>query len=892
MTAIQVSTGTPVQALNLPAENRSPPGVQPTDGGHGGQDAYAPATTPEGNATNQAATDLQGAAEALANMQGLARQGQNFAQAELDAGYLQQNVASARADLASAVGAEIDALMEADPGLTREQAAGIVASRFEGTPVAADVTDAIADADVQSAVDATIDGVDQSQGPEAALSGLDDALAGLPPDVRERVIADPRVQQWIEDAAARATEPLAPYIGPDATSDGREGEAVVSALQRLSWTTGELSPELAAAVLDAALGDFEQLPLARHGGGIYPNPMNTGSLDLVVQLASYVATAGNGQDLIGRLIALNGGNGGWEYATDAVQLSTNGDPRFSTTVGPALFVELERLGIPLTANGESPVVYAMGPILDDVHGTIQGHAEDYYGLVETLQFAQQMRPLYGSDAEFEAALDTLMRDKIGDDWQVQVESAQQALATDGSRLLGQLQQFMALPADHPLRVEVDALVNDILADPAAQAAIGFALRSDPSLVQGRSGELLLEMFATPGLDAGARGLAVEFGNAWISARTGPALAALDPADPASIAEFERQLSALDDPRLAAALGVDPAALEGAVAALVEAAPALAGDQAQQQAAQRTLNGALNDIDGFSADDAAGQVFRGLALSASGSAFMNANDLQVDDPRVETFLDAAIGNLEFMKGANFSAKALIGVAVNAEVIAGGSLVGKYGLGNAGVGRLLAAVGIASDTWQAIQAFGDGDVPGGVLHATAAGGVLAGLLGAGTWLGPVGWAVAALSYVGLGALEQARHNNRFETDAMREFLAASNLSDAAAAELFNTTGNAVSPVPFLLHYAQQQGLSVEQAIAWFNTLADSGELKFVVELAHRTIDAAGDDGTGLPATHESDAELERELAAPGANIVGIVLSHEPASCAQLDMLLEAADIPLPG
>src|SRR5690606_14019983 len=193
---------------------------------------------------------------------------------------------------------------------------------------------------------------------------------------------------------------------------------------------------------------------------------------------------------------------------------------------------------------------------------------------------------------------------------------------------------------------------------------------------------------------------------------------------------------------------------------------------------------------------------------------------------------------------------------------------------------------------IQAFGDGDVPGGVLHATAAGGVLAGLLGAGTWLGPVGWAVAALSYVGLGALEQARHNNRFETDAMREFLAASNLSDAAAADLFNTTGNAVSPVPFLLHYAQQQGLSVEQAIAWFNTLADSGELKFVVELAHRTIDAAGDDGTGLPATHESDAELERELAAPGANTVGIVLSHEPASCAQLDMLLEAADIPLPG
>src|SRR5690606_29768023 len=289
MPAIQVSTRTPVQALDVPAENRSPPGVQPADGSHGGPDAYTPATTAEGTATNQAAADLQGAQDALASMQALARQGQNFAQAELDAGYLQQNVASARADLASATGAEIDALMAADPGLTREQAAALVASRFEGTPVATDVTDAIAAADIHSVVDATIDGVDPSQGPEAALSALDDALADLPPDVRERVIADPRVQQWIGEAAARATEPLAPYIGPDAASDGREGEAVVSALQRLSWTTGELSPELAAAVLDAALGDFEQLPLARHGGGIYPNPMNTGSLDLVVQLASYVA---------------------------------------------------------------------------------------------------------------------------------------------------------------------------------------------------------------------------------------------------------------------------------------------------------------------------------------------------------------------------------------------------------------------------------------------------------------------------------------------------------------------------------------------------------------------------------------------------------------------------
>lgn len=880
------STATP---SSLPAEVE-PPAADPTGQGGDGVADGDPGTA-EAQATDQAASDLQAAESSLAQMQALARDGHGFAQAELADGYLQQNVATARTALATAVQAEIDALLRSEPGLTREQASAAIAARAAGTGTEAEVLEALDEAETLAAVDAAIDGVDPSNGPTAALAALDDALATLPPDVRARALADPRVQRWITDAAADITAPLGPYLQRTSEGDGRHGEAVLSALQRLSWSTGDLSPELAAALLEAALPDFEQVQANYfNGGGIYPSPMTTGSLDLAVQVASYVANAEAGQALIGRLIALNGDHGGWEYATDAVQGSTHGDPGLSTTVGPALFVELERLGIPLTANGESPVIYAMGPILADIDGPITGRAEDYYALVETLQFAQQMRPLYGSDEEYQAALDALMSGELGADWQDQIEAAQQALATDGTRLLGQLQQFMALPADHPLRPEVDRLVQDVLADPVAQAAIGFALRADPTLSQGRSGELLLDLFSTPGLDAGGRALAVEFGNSYIGAETGVALTELDPGDPASVAAFEAQVAGLDDPRLAAILGVEPGALGEAVAALADAAPALAGDPDQQAAAQRTLNLALNGIDGFGADDPAGQVFRGLALSASGSAYMNANDLQVDDPRVETLLDSAIDNLEFLKGANFSAKSLIGVAVNAELIPAGSVVGKYGLGNVGAGRLLAAVGIASDTWQAVQSFRDGDPGSGALHLTAAGGTLLGVLAAGTWAGPVGWAIAAVSYIGLGAIAQAQHNNRFETDGMKAFLAASGLSDAAAAELFNTTGDAVSPVPYLLHYAASHGLDPEAAMAWLNGLAESGELKFVVEIAHRAIDASGDDGTALPATADSDAELDAQFRS--GTPLTILLTHAPESLAQMDRLLEEADIARPG
>lgn len=823
-----------------------------------------PAATAEARATNEAAAQLQSANESLASMQALAAQGHGFARPELHSGYLQQNVRDAEVALQEAISDEIDRVLAASPGMDDAEAADVVLARFEEHPEqAAGVEAAIDEVLPARQASALVDGIEPGENAVQTVHALDDALAGAPEEVRALVLADPRVQAWIEQAADLVTEPLAPYQDdPDQIGHRNYPDDMLSAIRGLQQAGNGLHPDLSAALARAALPAFEQVNSEVFGGHGMFGGADDQALAELVGVASHVSGAQGDQALVGRFIDLAGEHAQWERVTGAITAHGGFIPELATSIGPALFIELERRGIEVGQG--SPVLASMEPVRSNVDRMMRGDAADLYELTETLMFAQEMRPLFNSDAAYETALDELMTETLGADWQDQINAQQEVLAEHGSRLLNQLGQYMALPADHPLRPEVDAFIGEMLNDPVAQATISMALRQDPSLAQGHQGDAMLELFAIDGLDGNARMLAAEFGNLYIATHAGEALSALDAGDPATFEAADAQIAALDDPRLAAALGVEPAALTDSIDALREGLPGLGGDEAQRGAAQRTLNNALNGIPGFAADDPAGQIFRGLALTASGSALINANGLSLDDPRVESLIDHAMDNLEFLKGANFSGKSLISVAVGLDLVSGDNFVGKYGLGNTLTGRLFAAVGIAGDSWNAYQAFQDGDAGRGTLHVTAAGGAVAGIIGAGTWLGPVGWAVAAISYIGLGAMSRAEHNNRFETGEMRDFLAASGLSDAAAAELYNTTGSAVSPVPLLLEYGQHHGLDVPQTVAWLNSLS-SDELSQLVRITHAALDGMDDGQAALPATHESDAGRQEYFDQTGMHLL---------------------------
>lgn len=843
------------------------------DAGNGRPPA-PPAATAEARATNEAAARLQSANESLASMQELAAQGHGFARPELDAGYLQQNVRDAEADLQEAISAEMDRAAAAAPGMDDAEAADVVLARFDDHPeLAADVEAAIAGVLPARQASALVDGVEPGENAVHTVHALDEALAGAPEEVRALALADPRVQEWVEEAADLVTGPLSPYLDdPGQLGQRNYPEDMLSAIRGLQQAGNGLHPDLSAALARAALPAFEQVNEELFGGhGMFDGTSDRALAELV-GIASHVSGAPGDQALVGRFIDLAGEHAQWGRVTDAIMAHGGLIPELATSIGPALFIELERRGIEVGQG--SPVLASMEPIRSNVDMVMRGDAAELYELTEALMFAQEMRPLFNSDAAYQAALDELMTETLGADWQGQINAQQDVLAGHGSRLLNQLGQYMALPEGHGLRPEVDAFIGEMLNDPVAQAAISMALRQDPSLAQGHQGEAMLELFAIDGLDGNARMLAAEFGNLYIATHAGESISALDASDPATFEAADAQLAALDDPRLAAALGVEPGALTDSIAALREGLPGLGGDEAQRGAAQRTLNNALNDIPGFAADDPAGQIFRGLAVTASGSALINANGLSLDDPRVESLIDHAMDNLEFLKGANFSGKSLISVAVGLDLVSGNNFIGKYGLGNTLTGRLFAAVGIAGDSWNAYQAFQDGDAGRGALHVTAAGGAVAGIIGAGTWLGPVGWAVAAISYIGLGAMSRAEHNNRFETAEMRDFLAASGLSDTAAAELYNTTGSAVSPVPLLLEYGQHHGLDAQQTVAWLNSLSGD-ELSRLVRVTHASLDRMDDGQAVLPDTHDSDGATLEQLEMFGIHVLPL-----PDSWAQFD------------
>lgn len=839
-----------------------------------GRPPAPPASTAQARATNEAAAQLQAANESLAAMQALAGQGHGFALPELGEGYLQQNVRDAEAALQEAISAEIDRVIAAAPGMDDADAADVVLARFEDHPeLAADIGTAIAEVLPARQASALVDGIEPGENAVQTVNALDGELAGAPEHVRALVMADPRVQAWVEEAADLVTEPLAPYLDdPDQVGERNYPEDMLSAIRGLQQAGNGLHPDLSAALARAALPAFEQVNSEVFGGHGMFDGRSDQALSELVGIASHVSGAQGDQALIGRFIDLAGEHAPWGRVTDAIMAHGGVIPALATSIGPALFVELERRGI--DAGQSSAVLATMDPIRSNVDMVMRGDAAELYELTETLMFAQEMRPLFNSDAEYQAALDELMTETLGADWQDQINAQQEVLAAHGSRLLNQLGQYTALPADHSLRPEVDAFISDMLNDPVAQAAVSMALRNDPSLAQGHQGEAMLELFAIDGLDGNARMLATEFGNLYIATHAGESLSALDASDPATFEAADAQLAPLDDPRLAAALGVEPGDLADSITALRESLPGLGGEEAQRESAQRTLHNALNRIPGFAAADPAGQIFRGLALTASGSALINANGLSLEDPRVESLIDSAMQNMEFLKGANFSGKSLISVAVGLDLVPGDNFVGKYGLGSTVTGRLFAAVGIAGDSWNAYQAFGEGDTGRGTLHVTAAGGALAGIIGAGTWLGPVGWAVAAISYLSLGAMSRAEHSNRFETGEMRDFLAASGLSDAAAAELYNTTGNAVSPVPLLLEYGQHHGLDVPQTVAWINSLS-SDELAKLVRVTHAALDGMDDGQAALPATHESDAGRQEYFEHTGMHLLPMA-----ESWAQLD------------
>jgi len=517
-------------------------------------------------------------------------------------------------------------------------------------------------------------------------------------------------------------------------------------------------------------------------------------------------------------------------------------------------------------------------------GEARTSVEDYAQLTEQYFYALSMRPYFlGDDEAFEAALEVLMSGELGDDWQAQIDTAQEAMADEGAALLTRLRQFRGS----------DDVVQTILDDPASVMAIGTALIADPSLVQGDNAQPLLELCAELGIVGADHPLAAVVVDAYIRNNV------LAPMGDADLSPQQRadaiEAALVGNDALAQVLGVGDSDSD-AYAALTEdlSALALAGSPVEFDAASGTVEvsgGFGNVIDEISGLDLAPdmvRILKGAALGIAGVGLVDATMDFVDEPS----LDAAMAALVDAAG--------VGVAGGEFVVAMRGLP-ESGLLNA-ANKFLYVLGMGSATLDAFDRLGQGDWVGAGLNAAIAGGLFQAAVAG----GPIGVSIAAGAQVVLFAYDgwrAALHNNRFENDAQRDFLAASGLSEEAAGILFDTSGEAQSPMPLLMRYCELSGLTIEEAVEYINSLPEDGLRALRQAIHHTTDDMDGGIDDFAASDAQDDADFDEQLdesglspdtyseSDPTFDLLSGIPVDRPDTAAQLDALLRRIGVRTP-
>lgn len=179
------------------------------------------------------------------------------------------------AAVAAEIGPQVDAANAGVPGQFRRPADELVTSygnvivqRHAGDPAAqAALGESVGDYRLQRKADELIPGFYGDFSATEKLTSLGQSLQGQPSEVIERVMADPRVQQWLKDAAAHIAEP---YRGVGDGDLAQAHDPALEASSRLAETVAKLPPELAAQVIAQSMPTLKQIAQLNPHGNIVP----------------------------------------------------------------------------------------------------------------------------------------------------------------------------------------------------------------------------------------------------------------------------------------------------------------------------------------------------------------------------------------------------------------------------------------------------------------------------------------------------------------------------------------------------------------------------------------------------------------------------------------------
>ena len=486
---------------------------------------------------------------------------------------------------------------------------------------------------------------------------------------------------------------------------------------------------------------------------------------------------------------------------------------------------------------------------------------------------------YGSlmgESELEAAIDGY-RETRGSEWSENLDSLHSELIGDGSTLMQRLGSEETLGLSRADREKVlDRILDE--ENPEARIAIIAALSGEPP-ASAETLDRAIEFFAGVDLQGKSPELADALAQARLQ-RVGDIVAAIDPGDPATLADARAAIDELRGSDYAAMMGLDQQAFAGTLDALAATLP---GPNATPEAVDTALSefaDAADALDASAGGEPAAEGLRLLAIQSGAIGLEVTGSGLLDDPvkatqALTTAVRAGPSTAEFLLNRNL-------IPANGVTTA---------IANPTVKAILGKAGMALGAIQTLRYLGDGDLTQAGLSALGVGGLALGTFGTASWAGPVGLAIGVIAFGGSLGVNQWRKveaSNEFMDDESQAFLEAAGLDPEIADVLTDQSGEGHSPVPILVQYAELKGYDMavpedrDAVIEWLNSISPD-TLSRVRDGLHHTLDDVGGDA-GQLGEDSTRPPVEYSYINPSTGAVTIRQTvFTPATVGEIDAML---------
>jgi len=674
------------------------------------------------------------------------------------------------------------------PGQFRTPADQIISSagnailaRHQGDADATgDIKSEIGDYQTRSTANDLIPGYSGNWSAEDKLKGID--LQGQPKAVVDAVLNDPRVKQWISDAAhdaaGKSTADCAKYLADLSRSAPDLGRAVTAQWWNAQDDQSFFSSN--AAVLDV-MSDPE----------VYKNLTvvfkNLGGSDQGQNVQQAFASD------VARYLERNSMVANRTDVTQAI--SQGGDPALALAVASDL-----------KANGKNDLATQM------VQSVKSG-----VGLLEKVQIKQDMQAYAKqteelnkmlkdlgpglTDAQKQKAIKAYIDGK-GKDWQNQLTDAKNKIIADVRSFNTDLAALSTLPDNiKSLGVapgDVDGMIDD-----NTQEAIEFAASQDPSVFEGEEGgeaaKLMIE------LSHKGKDFTATVGKAYVTGNLMPSLSGLNPNDPKTVALATSKLESLRG-TMAKMFGVPQKEVDEGIDKLEDVLKSLKSESLEDAMQGKGINALadtqkeLSELKELPFTDARmGMLFRTMAFGITGAAFINQTGKTIDDPTVQNVLGTMAFGLDLAPSKTAFANTIQALDKN-------GVLERWGFGASELTeKFIGVLNIGYFAAGTFQGLADKDYPTAIFSAVGAGGSALAAFGGeemlGGFAGPIGIAIATVAVVALHFVEQ--HNQAQEyKEAQNKFLEGAGIENAGERDQLIGAG------PDQLTAMRNRGMSPEQ------------------------------------------------------------------------------------